>query len=76
MPRSTDDIRRAIDAAIEDAAPNAAIYFGEKLFAEFQNRGWFTDHPQYEGAPAYADTHLAVKSNFLRENNFRVGPPA
>lgn len=76
MPRSTDDIRRAIDAAIKDANPKAAIYFGEKLFAEFQNRGWFAEHPEFDGAPAYAGAHLAVKSYFLRESEFRVGPPA
>lgn len=76
MPLNPDDIRRDIDAAIKDANPKAAIYFGEKLFAEFQNRGWFTEHPQYEDAPAYAGTHLAINSKFLLENEFRVGAPA
>lgn len=76
MPRSSDDIRRDIDAAIESANPRAAIYFGGKLFTEFQNRGWLTEHPQFEGAPAYAGTHLAVNSHFLREHEFRVAAPA
>ena len=74
------DAKQQLDNDLKGLSANNAIKFGQKLFLEFYNRGWFTI--ERFGAcgttlfasdfPAYDKTHLALVSWDVPDNEYRV----
>lgn len=75
------EIRKALEAELQNHHVNSAIFVGKDIFFDFLERGWIK--PEKFGAqgtdlfseivPAFNRTHCTILSHALGETQFQVG---